>query len=333
MLSSDNLHSINSKKEFSFPSKSQVKKAGDSFRKGTNTNKEENLNTIFLYRRQHNFILEEAKKYFEEVAKSLDNKIIVTARLKKLPTIIEKLKHNKTMSLSNMNDIAGCRIITENIKILEKTVNALDKDCKDFKFKKKKNYLLEAKADGYRGVHLIYIYKGEKKDYQNLQLELQVRTKIQNNWATAVEIVDTFENENLKRGFNNSEWGSFFKLVSYLFEKLELRQEIINEDREKLRAKKHLIEKLKVYKLIDEELLEESKYYVLKLNIKKNKLKSSPFSNLEEANDLYEDLEKESKDNIVLISLKSLKDLREAYKNYFIDLGAFLKNLKNIYKV
>ncbi len=69
-------------------------------------------------------------------------------------------------------------------------------------------------------------------------------------------------------------------------------------------------------------------WVVLELNLKTRKVASRDFktNDWESANSWYLEKEVESRDNpreVVLVSAKSLSELRRAYPNFFLDLGGF----------
>tara|TARA_R110002167_G_scaffold232501_1_gene437698 strand:- start:244 stop:702 length:459 start_codon:yes stop_codon:yes gene_type:complete len=84
-----------------------------------------------------------------------------------------------------------------------------------------KDYIQGPKLDGYRSIHRIYKYQGSKLEHSGLLVEIQLRTKLQHAWATAVEIIDTFLAEQLKLGKGSEEWKQFFYLVANQFAQLE----------------------------------------------------------------------------------------------------------------
>jgi hypothetical protein len=55
------------------------------------------------------------------------------------------------------------------------------------------NYIEKPKPDGYRGVHLIIKYRSTaKREYKDQNIEVQIRSRLQHAWATAVETCETF---------------------------------------------------------------------------------------------------------------------------------------------
>lgn len=62
-----------------------------------------------------------------------------------------------------------------------------------------KNYILEPRSSGYRGLHLVYSYNSDRNPrWQGLKTELQIRSRLQHQRATAVEIVGKFTGAELK---------------------------------------------------------------------------------------------------------------------------------------
>ena len=59
---------------------------------------------------------------------------------------------------------------------------------------------------------MIYRYSSDKgkKDYNGLLVEIQIRSKLQHLWATAVETVDFFTSQTIKSNQGQKEWVTFF---------------------------------------------------------------------------------------------------------------------------
>jgi len=145
---------------------------------------------------------------------------IAAQRLKRMPTIIDKLKRYPNMKLTTMQDIGGLRAILTNIKNVYKLADdyrnnrRLLHDLVD-----QKDYIKNPRSeDGYRGIHLIFRYKNKKvPDYDGLRLELQIRTRLQHMWATAVESMGTFLGQALKSRQGDQEWIDFFAITASAF--------------------------------------------------------------------------------------------------------------------
>lgn len=103
------------------------------------------------------------------------------------------------MQLARMQDLDGCRAIMPTIdNVYKLRVSYIKSDIKH-KLTDQKDYIEFPKSSGYRGIHLIYKYYSDRNQtYNNLQIEIQIRTKLQHYWSTAVETAVTFTDQALK---------------------------------------------------------------------------------------------------------------------------------------
>lgn len=186
---------------------------------------EEALTVMNNWRSSHSYPMNTFQARLRRESKKINRNALVVQRLKRIPSIIKKLKRRQTitMALSQMQDVAGCRSVLNNVGEVRKLVEAYKKS-RGLKHKRirEKDYIKNPKEDGYRSVHLIYKYKSDKIDtYDGLLIEIQIRSKIQHAWATAIEIVDLFTGQAIKSNEGEQEWKDFFKLVSSAFAKME----------------------------------------------------------------------------------------------------------------
>src|SRR3989344_4166583 len=187
-------------------SKSKIDSAGDILIKSEITEKEENeaLEILDNWRAIHSYPMHIFKIRLKDKAKNIDKNSLTVQRLKRVTAILNKLKRGqtRTMNLSQMQDIGGCRAVLSNVTLAKK----LHEDYYlkgDFKHKKVKtqDYISNPKNDGYRSIHLIYRYNTDrkgKKYYNGLLVEIQIRSRLQHLWATAVETVGFFTRQAIK---------------------------------------------------------------------------------------------------------------------------------------
>lgn len=129
----------------------------------------------------------------------MDANCLIAQRIKRLSSIAHKLVRYPTMTLSQMQDIGGCRAILGSVESVENVVNLYKNS--DLKHQRVQidDYIESPKKSGYRGVHLIYRYFSDRKGtYNTLKIEIQVRSQFQHAWAAAVETVGTFVQQALK---------------------------------------------------------------------------------------------------------------------------------------
>ncbi|MBP0003055.1 MAG: hypothetical protein J7642_04925 [Cyanobacteria bacterium SBC] len=286
-------------------------------------------------------------------------------RLKRMPSIIGKLKRFPEMQLSRMQDIGGCRVVVEkksDMDILQKAPQS-----KKSILKKTYDYINNPKNSGYRGIHLIYQIENSREPGIRL-IEVQLRTYVQHSWATAVEICGTFLNQQLKAEQGDNKWLYFFKLVSFLLADSEnqlpskisrldldnIRHEVVNLEKQlnvvtKLRSfsasiymlgqitdedlplRKDVKERLKGFTKNDYILLEQTV-----TSMTNTKINITPYKKGEsrKANQHYLDLEFENRNNpnidVVLIKVGDMNSLKLSYPNYFADSTFFCQILQNL---
>ena len=97
-----------------------------------------------------------------------------------------------------------------------------------------KDYIKIPKQSGYRGIDLIFRYKNKNNpSYDGLRIEMQIRTKLQHLWATAVEVMGTLRGEKLKSGMGDEKWQYFFSIVSSYFAYKEIEPPNISRNEPK----------------------------------------------------------------------------------------------------
>jgi len=344
-------------KEFS---KSKTDLAGTILCNMQSSEKEKNDALLVLsnWRASHNYPMHIFKKRLKRVSEKIDKNALSAQRLKRVPSIINKLNrkydNNKaTMKLTQMQDIAGCRVVLSNIELVNELYNKYYFES-DLKHKKinEKNYILNPKNDGYRSIHLIYKYNSDKgkSNYNGLLVEVQLRSKLQHLWATAVETVDFFTRQAIKSNEGQEEWVTFFRLVSSAFAKLEncpiianTQQNekelysLIKQKEKELNVRTKMKHWSKSVKLFDN--LKSGKglhFFLLELDTIQEKLTISAYSKRQEQKAIFDYAQAEKKIygrkeyDVVLVGADTFQDLKKAYSNYFLDTKEFLKYLDKI---
>jgi hypothetical protein len=103
--------------------------------------------------------------------------VIVAQRLKRMPTIVDKLSRQPTMDITRMQDIGGCRAVLESPREVDAVV---DRVRRHWGCEKVYDYVGSPKASGYRAVHAVVLR-------DDRLIEIQLRTPGQQAWAVAVE--------------------------------------------------------------------------------------------------------------------------------------------------
>jgi putative GTP pyrophosphokinase len=334
--------------------KSQIKNIGKKLRNAEVTSelKKVDLETLNLWRSHHSPSLKYYAKLVKIEALKLnlnESQFTITQRLKRVHSIILKLKRFENMQLSTMDDVAGLRIVVDSADQVKSLTEALREKIGKHKLIKLNNYITHPKDDGYRSVHLIY--KVEKTP--SVHIEVQIRSKLQHCWATGVEVFGTLEKTSFKTGDGNKLWREFFNLLSSRFALKEgltiLRQhEILSRPQ----LEKQLIVKIKDMNIIEQLNAYTSiytsnwrnersqgrsgKYALLTLDTVNNTTRVSiyPENKFEKALEDYSEIEKthhsSNEINIVLVNLDNIDNLEKAYPNYFMDTQILSNHLSKI---
>lgn len=334
------------------PSKSQVTKAGKILL-SSKTEEERNraLEVINQWRTNHLSPLTVMKTYFSKLlVENAITPVLTSQRLKRLNSIEYKLDLNRSMALGGMQDIGGFRIVVKDIKDLLKLKKVIDENAKTKRYTLEytNDYVESPRETGYRSIHYIYTYHSTSETSDGVKLELQIRTKLQHNWATAVETAGIFTQTALKSGQGPDDWLEFLQVVSSLFAIKEKSNVLTRHEKiamEQLMLQCYqLTSKLKVLEILDALSVSarhieiekvEGDYYLLHINFKERNVKIMVFpkSQHKHATNEYLRLEKSIEpleSAVVLVAANSIKSLRKAYPSYFFDTSEFVDALERV---
>lgn len=329
-------------------SKKQINTAGNIIRSiySTDDEKGEAIVVIDNWRASHAYPLHVFYMNLRRMAGNRKN-IIVAERLKRLDSIVDKLKREKDMQLSRMQDLGGCRMVLPSMEEVYKYSRKLKDSRIRHEFKREYDYIQNPKISGYRSLHYVYKFqsdtKGKEAYNQNMLIELQFRTHLQHIWATALETMGLFTHQALKAGQGSEDFKRFFVLISSLFAikerypivpgTVEDEKELISEI-EEIDDRRHVLNMLKAITVAinheEEKKIDKKGYYILILDYKESWLNILYYkpSETEEANRTYNRLESTRGDkpiDIVLVRTSSFQTVSAAYPNYFMDIREFVE--------
>ncbi|MFL7011903.1 RelA/SpoT domain-containing protein [Enterovibrio norvegicus] len=233
-------------------SKTSIDRAARDIRQGCNgSEREEAINKIQNFRELHAYPLMLMKNHLVRTSNRVSSEIIVARRLKRLPTIINKLERpsldgesTNAIKLTRMQDIGGCRAIVKNLKQLKNLQNLLEKSRSVHKIIRVSDYLTP-KESGYGGVHLVYSCFDEAiegHNWRKTKVEVQLRTQLQHAWATSLEIIDTLEQIELKTSVSgHPEWREFFSVAGQLVAHDEGAYKLLPSELEELQKRLHVL--------------------------------------------------------------------------------------------
>lgn len=275
---------------------------------------------------------------------------IVVQRLKRLDSIIDKLRRNPDMNLYRMQDLGGCRVIVNAVDQVYEAIEKYKNSRIRHILKREYDYIKNPKNSGYRSYHMVYQFHSDKKDTynKNMLIEIQFRTKLQHIWATAVEMMGIYTKSQLKASIGNKDILRFFVLVSSVFAKIENmpicpdtndNYNILISEIKQIDKKINLISRLSALSVAinhtnTDKAMKGKRYYVLILNYEKKLLRVRGFSpsQIELATKVYNEIEATNNPDIdaVLVSAISFDSLKAAYPNYFTDISQFVDMMRRI---
>lgn len=129
---------------------------------------EEHLQVFNYWRALHSYPMNVIYTNLNRRINKLEIKdAIIVQRLKRSPSILNKLSRIKGMQLSRMQDIGGVRIIVKKISDIYKIRDDINKAF-PHKICYEKNYINEPKSDGYRCLHMIFEINNLKDERFNV---------------------------------------------------------------------------------------------------------------------------------------------------------------------
>jgi putative GTP pyrophosphokinase len=335
-------------------SRTKISKAGITLidNSASEKDKAKALEIINQWRGNHTYPVNTFNVTLRTRVKKISKDSLVAQRLKRVPSIEKKLLKNKSMQLARMQDIGGLRAIVENLQQVRKLESLYKEGKLTHTLDAVDDYISQPKPSGYRSLHLIYKYNNTKNNsYNGYSIEIQIRTKLQHAWATAVETIGSFLDQALKASEGSKEWLEYFKYVSAAFaisEKSPVLSEMehlteyeILKKCIELEKRLDVREKLQAFSVAAKAInSDESKgrYQLVVLDTSKRNVSITSYSKrrLNEANIAYAEAEKLALEDtaiqVVLVATDSAESLKRAYPNYFLDTKEFVKQLNKLEK-
>lgn len=247
-----------------------------------------------------------------------------------------------------MQDIGGCRAVVssvENVRLLRDEFH--DSGLKH-ELLREYNYLDNPRSTGYRSWHLVYKYYSDKSTaWNDLRIEVQIRSPLQHAWATAVETVGAFSGFALKANEGDAQWRRFFALMgtemafrertALVPETPNSHTELIDEIRD-LQGSLDVVKTLKTYRqALRQTTIEAPKGSEYFLIIRERETVSvRAYRGKRGLESAYQDYEREESASSasgidkVLVRVESLAQLQRAYPNYFFDTEVFLNEVSRV---
>lgn len=161
-------------------------------------------------------LLDEFRGFFSQpalrVMKALGDQLSLqpTARSTKTVQAIREKLHRETIRLSQMQDIAGCRGVVDDVPQQDEIVHGI----RSLFDRSQVDDLRLRPSHGYRAVHIVVETGG-------WPIEIQVRTRAQDLWAQLSEVLADKLARSLKYGGGPEEFRELLRSTSIAVERIE----------------------------------------------------------------------------------------------------------------
>ena len=141
---------------------------------------------------------------------------IVSQRLKRSPRIVRKLVKMGNSSLARLEDIGGCRAVVQNLEELEAVRDRIEAQWgqRYDQIRRERDYVNGPQPTGYRALHWVVERDGRR-------IEVQLRTRLQQQWANAVEAADARLGMTLKDGVGPVSMLEYFQTLGDYMDTLD----------------------------------------------------------------------------------------------------------------
>lgn len=201
-------------------SRSTVDRAGEELRSAAREGRQPDDETFAVaewFRHSHLALTRSLQSslvdFFHREVELPEREFPVGSRLKTPAAILAKLWRSSTR-LSQMQDIAGARIVVPTLQMQDVVVRAITRALYP-RFTRLDDQREASDTFGYRAVHIIV-------DVGRLFGEIQVRTAAQDQWAQLVESLDASLGSDLKHGRGDAEWLEWLLEVSEQLRRADL---------------------------------------------------------------------------------------------------------------
>lgn len=265
-------------------------------------------------------------------------------RLKRLNTVLDKIISGRAKDPSSMQDLGGCRLIFQDLSQIQDFRRYMEKESRKrhdlLHDPKKYDYIANAKATGYRGVHYVYGYRPSSPlnaELDGLKIEVQLRTNVQHAWATAVEIADLVFGARTKFEDGTGEYGEFFRLSSEILARhhegqlgclAEISNAELKERFEESEEKHQVLDRLD--KLKEQGDLEKIKEHTVLAFRSDDKLEIYGYKKAARAVEKEQELIYDpSCLHVVYVSASTPAAIRNSYRNYLTNPADFVKLMRS----
>lgn len=326
-------------------SKKQIVRAGKLLA-GTITQIDDEVREAFRiahdWRREHIVPMHRLRGQLSARVRAMRCDGTTAARLKRMQSIRKKLSRTHH-TLYQMQDLAGCRAIVGDMADVATLLKRYRAEQNGYSILREDDHIARPKMSGYRSHHLVLKPElADAAEFGRQYIELQVRTRLQHAWATAVEAVGLARAEDLKGSRGSPDWLRFFRLMAgemALEEGCPIGDDLPVDRTERIVELQLLNERLNALTTLEtfNSAIHETagtyspsdRYFLIHYDSARRTVRvtSHPFIPTG-----YEALEGRDSESVstVLVEVDRVEDLKQAYPNYFLDVTMFTDRLRAV---
>ncbi len=302
------------------------------------------FNIAHDWRNAHVYPMRRIRQELAGRIKRIQASAITAARVKRMKSIRRKLQR-LPMNLTQIQDLGGCRAILASVSEMEALVDTYRSSPSNHLIRNDTNYIQQPRPGGYRSHHFVLEFQGDEdqKIHDGKRIEVQIRTQLQHSWATAVEAIGLVRGEDLKGGEGDESWLRLFELMSSEFAEIEkcplvpgtpdrpIRRDEIGQLNEKLNAAKTLENLAHAFRYIEDFIRGDAKYFLIQYDRAKEEVRVRGYAgSIDGTNQASRAEESSGSTDSVLVEIDQIANLKEAYPNYFGDVGNFVSHVNAV---
>lgn len=299
------------------------------------------------WRNAHFYPMRMMRRELGRLSRSVCEDALTAGRLKRMNSIRMKLRSSGT-KFERMQDLGGCRAILNTPAAVRGVVEQYRTGNSRHELIRDVDYIANPRASGYRSHHFVMRYRARNEgeaQFDGLQIELQVRTKNQHAWATAVEAIGLITGFDLKHENGDQRWVRFFDAMSAEMAEREgcpvverwsdrsLRRDAIKALASELNVSRQLEQCAHAVQALQHRVGEKSRYYTMRFDPQTRTVSirgyTAPDSGAKSA--ALQESQFSTMDS-VLVDVDRADNLRKAYPNYFLDVGLFNRHISRVVK-
>lgn len=306
------------------------------------------------WRAAHSLPLDRVRLELQQRVAEFGENALVAQRLKRLSSIDAKLRRFRSMNLARMQDVGGCRAVLPLVEDVQTIAGRYMSESSQHTVVHTDDYIAEPRDSGYRGIHFVSRFQTECRNeevFEGMRIEIQLRSRLQHVWATAVETAAIFSGEALKSSVGDDRWLRLFALMASEMAFIEEqplvpgtppKRRSVREELAEVSQAAGAVARLEGYR----ETLRVLEGHVRNGRAEYFHIMVDPMSDdiarvrwneyaedeREEAIRAFEEVEAAIEHfpgaDTVLVRVASIETLRDAYPSYFADTRVFVDRLK-----